>query len=71
MSESTKQNAGRRKSFITAPARSGTTSLRGGCSGLMKSTEHEVEVKQQLVYCSAGASFYTMAPNEEGATKGL
>ena len=37
----------------------------------MKSTEHEVEVKQQLVYCSAGASFYTMAPNGEGAAKGL
>ena len=33
-------------------------------------TQHEVEV-EQLLYCSAGASFYTMAPNEEGAAKGL
>ena len=36
----------------------------------MKSTEQEVEV-EQLLYCSAGAGFYTMGPNEEGAAKGL
>ena len=36
----------------------------------MKSTEHEVEV-EQLLYCSAGASFYTMASKEEWAAKGL
>ena len=29
-------------------------------------TEHEFEL-EQLPYCSAGASFYTMAPKEEGA----
>ena len=40
-------------------------------SRLNEFTEHEVEVEQQLLYCTAGASFYTMAPNEEGAAKGL
>ena len=39
-------------------------------SRLNEFTEHEVEV-EQLLYCSAGASFYTMAPKEEGAEKGL
>ena len=34
-----------------------STSLGGGCPGWTKSTEHEVEEKQQLAYCSAGASF--------------
>ena len=33
-------------------------------------TENEVEV-EQLLYCSAGANYYTMAPNGEGAAKGL
>ena len=40
-------------------------------SRLNEFTEHEVEVEQQLLYCPARASFYTMAPNEEGAAKGL
>lgn len=39
-------------------------------SRLNEFTEHEVEV-EQLLFCSAGASFYTMAPNGEGAAKGL
>ena len=34
-----------------------STSLGGGCPGWTKSIEHEVEEKQQLAYCSAGASF--------------
>lgn len=39
-------------------------------SRLNEYTEHELEVEQLFFYCLLGW-FYTMAPNEEGAAKGL